>query len=97
MVIWAPKTVFFDVIALQEIWQLNEPDIFQLPGYQKRIYRTQSNNVQGGGVGLFVKNYLKVKKMDNFSVFIDRIIETQFIEIEIRNLLIHFLITNFWN
>ena len=42
----------------------------------------RSNNVQGGGVGLFVKEGLKINVMENLSIFIDQIIETQFIEVE---------------
>ena len=74
----------FDVIALQELWQLNEPELYSLPGYQKFIYRTRANNVQGGGCGIFVKEGYKVNVLNDLSVFTDRVIETQFIEVETR-------------
>ena len=78
------KTFTFDIIAFQEIFQLHEPEIFQLPGYQKLFFRCRGNNARGGGVGIFVRDGWKVTRLDNLSIFFERVIETQFIEVELR-------------
>ena len=73
----------FDVICLQEIWKMHNPDLFHLNGYHKLLFKSRTANVQGGGVGIFVNNQLKVKNLPEYSIFIDKIIETIFIEIEL--------------
>ena len=73
----------FDVICLQELWKMHNPDLFNLNGYHKLLFKSRSANVQGGGVGIFVNNQLKVKNLPEYSIFIDKIIETIFIEIEL--------------
>ena len=55
-----------------------------LSGYQKLVFRSRSNNVQGGGCGIFIKEGYKINLLSDLSVFIDRVIETQFVEIETR-------------
>ncbi len=69
-----------DVILLQEIWQIIDPDLFDLPGYHSLIYKTR-HNAQGGGVGLYVKDNLHFNLLSEKSIFIDRILESIFIEI----------------
>ena len=43
-----------DIICIQETWQIPCPAAFSLPGYSNIAFKTRSNNVQGGGVGIFV-------------------------------------------
>ena len=38
-----------DVLALQEIWQVDDADHFPLPGYQPLIFKTRSTGGRGGG------------------------------------------------
>jgi hypothetical protein len=73
-----------DVLCLQELWKMPNPEYFALENYQNLVYKSRSNNVQGGGVGIFVKNGLKFKILDKISIFIDKVIETFFIEIELN-------------
>ena len=68
-----------DVILIQETWQIIDPSYVNLAGYQF-IYKTRKSS-QGGGVGIYIKEGLRYKILDVNSVFIDRIIETLFIEL----------------
>ena len=74
----------FDVICLQEIWRLNDADLYNIPGYNF-VFKCRTNNMQGGGIGIFVKEQYNFNIMPQFSIFIDKVIETLFIEIEISN------------
>ena len=43
-----------DVICMQELWRIPDSEIFNLAGYHPLIFKSRSNNVQGGGVGIYV-------------------------------------------
>ena len=51
-----------DLICLQEIWRIPGSEFFNLDGYHPLEYLSRQFNVQGGGVGIFVKKNL------NFSI-----------------------------
>ena len=70
-----------DIIALQELWIINDPDILSLKGYHKLVYKSRSNKTQGGGVGFYIAEKLKFKVRLDLSFFIDKIYETVFIEV----------------
>ena len=40
-----------DIICLQEIWRIHDSTIFNIDGYHHLVYKSRSNNVQGGGGG----------------------------------------------
>jgi hypothetical protein len=61
-------------ICLQEIWNVNDPNQFPLPGYQPFIFTTRSSG-QGGGVGIYLKNGLPFKLLKDKSVFISKLYE----------------------
>ena len=73
----------FDIICLQELWRMYDPTIFNLNGYHNMFFKSRIDNAQGGGVGIFVNNQLKVTQLPELSIFIDKVIETIFVEIEI--------------
>ena len=73
----------FDVICLQEIWRISNPDMYLLDNYHNLVYKSRKDNVQGGGVGFYLKKSVKFKQLDDISIFIDKVIETFFIEVEI--------------
>jgi len=73
------------VICLQELWKLNPDCNFDLPGYQPLVFKSRSNNVQGGGVGFYVKIGISFNLLHNFSLFHDRIFESIFIGVEISD------------
>ncbi len=74
-----------DVICLQELWQVPDSSLFKINGYQELQFRLRADNVQGGGVGIFVRNGLNFVIEPVLSIFQDRILETLFIEIATVN------------
>ena len=60
------------VIALQELWSIQDPDVFNLNGYHKLVYKTRENS-QGGGVGFYIANDVKFKNRPDLSVFVEKI------------------------
>ena len=79
------KNCIPDIICLQELWRLNDPDLFDLHNYQKLIFKSRSSNTQGGGVGIFIKNSIKFRHLPEISVFVDKVIETIFVEVEVNS------------
>ena len=73
----------FDVIALQEIWNIQDPDLFKLDGYNF-VFKQRSNG-SGGGVGIYVQESIKFKLLPQYTIFLDRIIETLSIELELKS------------
>ncbi len=67
------------------MWQFPYVTEFSLPGYSVLQYKLRSNSTQGGGVGVYVKNNIKFSISSNFSVFVDRIFESIFIEIFVND------------
>lgn len=51
-----------DIICLQELWRFPDSTSFNLPDYHPLIYKLRHNNIQGGGVGIFVK---KIAQLHN--------------------------------
>jgi hypothetical protein len=62
-----------DFICLQELWKFPIYANFVLPGYSCLEYKLRGNNVQGGGVGIYVKSNLKFNVLSTQSIFVDRI------------------------
>jgi hypothetical protein len=73
-----------DIICLQELWQFPADVNFKLKGYHALIYSLRRNNVQGGGVGIFLKDKFQYTVLDGLSLFADRILETIFVEVSIN-------------
>jgi hypothetical protein len=69
-----------DVICLQETWNIIDPNLFSLPGYQPLIFNNRSSS-QGGGVGIYIKSDLSFKILKDKSIFIDKLYESLFVEI----------------
>jgi hypothetical protein len=67
-----------DVICLQELWQFPNDVNFNIPGYHPLIYKLRQNGVQGGGVGIYVKNVFKFTILQDVSIFHDRLFESIF-------------------
>jgi hypothetical protein len=71
-----------DIICLREIWQFPDHTLFNLPGYNELMYKSRRNNVQGGGVGIYVKLGLTFNLKPQLSIFVDRVFESIFIEVQ---------------
>jgi hypothetical protein len=41
-----------DVIALQETWNVDHPEMYNIPGFHPLLIEKRSNNKRGGGCGL---------------------------------------------
>ena len=70
-----------DVICLQEIWRIPDNTMFSLNGYHPLEFKSRRNNVQGGGVGIYVRSDLNYTLNNEMSVFHDRIFETIFVTV----------------
>lgn len=81
---WKQKGVIFDIICLQETFNIPVPSLFSIPNYHDIIYKTRSN-FAGGGVAIFVHSSLKFSILNEYSIFKEKIIESLFIEIEFYN------------
>jgi hypothetical protein len=70
-----------DVICLQELWQFPNDVNFNIQGYHPLIFKLRQNGVQGGGVGIYIKNVFKFTILQEISIFHDRLFESIFCEI----------------
>ena len=77
------NNIMFDIIALQEIWSISDPEHFNLPGYQTLIYKTRSMS-RGGGVGFYVRQGLNFKILEDLSIFNEKIFESICIQVEVK-------------
>ena len=68
-----------DFICLQETWRIVDPSLYALDNYELEIKSRE--NGQGGGVGIYIKKGISYKILKEISTFIDKVIETLFIEI----------------
>ena len=82
------STFAFDIIGLCEIFDVKKDDEFILEGYSPLITNTRrKHNLDDddhGGVGIYIKNELSYKKRPDISIFIPHVIETIFIEIQLK-------------
>jgi len=75
--------VQIDIIAVQEIWQIQNIDTIQIPGFN--FYFKQRTFGRGGGVGFFVNNSINTKVLENLSPFSEKTFESITIEITSNN------------
>jgi len=73
-----------DVICLQELWQFPSDVEFKINGYSSLKYRLRGDNVQGGGVGIYVRDHLNAIFKEGYSIFHDRVFESIFVEIQLN-------------
>jgi exonuclease III len=81
-----------DIISLQEIWQIPDLSLIQIPNYDF-VYKKRSR-FRGGGVGCYVKKGIQFKIIESMSCFVEKIFECLTIEIKINGKKI--LISNFY-
>jgi len=77
------KNKKIDVLILQETWNLQHPELLNIPGFQKVIFKTRKN-CNGGGVGFYVKNNLKYKIVNIPNMFQEKVFESLTIEVQIN-------------
>ncbi len=74
-----------DIICLQELWQFPCHTAFSINGYYPMIYKLRNNDIQGGGVGFYIKTGISYCIDIASTVFHDRVLETLIIEINLNN------------
>ena len=84
------QNIEIDLISFQEISQVENVDCLSLPGYQPLVFKSRSNS-KGGGVGFYVKEGIKFSRIDEFSIFHERVFESVCIEVEFSNRKILFI------
>lgn len=76
--------ITFDIIALQECFSVPSPELFRIDNYHIPLIKNRKV-FQRGGVGFLINDCLKFKELPELSVFIEKVIETVFIEVELQN------------
>ena len=69
-----------DVICLQETWDVKDSSLFDINNYHSLELNLRSS-ARGGGVGIYIKNSLTYNRLTQFSVCVDRILESLFVEV----------------
>ena len=68
---------------MSEVFRVDRDPRIVLPGYHNIITRCR-NDAGRGGVGLFIKDSINFKFREDLSVFITRLYESLFVEVEIE-------------
>jgi exonuclease III len=68
------KNVNIEIIALQEIWQIQHINLVSIPGFHPLIC-SQRRGMRGGGVGFYIKNTINFVLIPELSPFNNKIIE----------------------
>jgi len=74
------QKIQIDIIAIQETWEICQPDVLSIPGFQPIIFKSRTQ-MRGGGIGFYVRNGLNVKVIDNLSPFEQKIFEALTIQV----------------
>ncbi len=69
------KNVNIEIIALQEIWQVQHINLVSIPNFHPLIC-SQRRGMRGGGVGFYIKNTINFELIPDLSPFNNKIIET---------------------
>ena len=80
------------LIALQEIWQIQHPDLFTINGF--KFFSSQRTKNKGGGVGFYINNEHPSKIIQDLSSFHEKNFECLTVEVIINNK--KFIISNIY-
>ena len=67
------NNVDISLVALQEIWQIDHPDLFKINGFN--FFHSQRRKNKGGGVGFYINSDLSCRVVPDLSVFHEKIFE----------------------
>ena len=73
--------VYFDVLAIQETWDIKDLKSVYLQSYHNLVFKSRSLS-SGGGIGFYINKNLKIKIVDEYSIFNERIFESVCVEVE---------------
>ena len=71
----------FDIIGVSECYNHSNDERIHIDGYHDILSRNRTEG-RRGGVGLFIKEHIKYKVHEEYSVFIPHVFESIFVEIE---------------
>jgi exonuclease III len=80
----ANNNVTIDAIALQETWSIPYKDLFSIPGFHPIITESRPQG-RGGGVGFYISNKLKFKKLTSNPPSCPKVFENLTLEILYKN------------
>jgi exonuclease III len=86
------KNADIDIIILQEIWQIPDLSLIQIPNYDF-VFKKRAR-FRGGGVGYYVKKGIQFKVIESMSCFVEKTFECLTIEIKLNGK--KMLISNFY-
>jgi len=69
------QNVNVEVIAMQECWKIEFPDLLVIPGYHPFIFN-QREGMRGGGVGFYIKENISFEIVQDCSPFENKIFES---------------------
>jgi len=72
------NNVLYEIITMQEIWKIVNPEAFNIPGY-KFVY-TDRKQGQGGGCGMFIRDNILFRRVEKYSIFYENVFESICIE-----------------
>ncbi len=72
--------VKIDLIAIQETWEVQYPELVSISGFQTFVVKNRKN-MRGGGVGFYVRNGHNFKIIENLSPFEEKIFESLTIQL----------------
>ena len=73
-----------EVICLQETWHVPDNSMFPLNFYHP-LQTNLRQGARGGGVGIYVKENISFKILNKFSIFVERIFESLFVEVTLAS------------
>jgi hypothetical protein len=74
----------FSVICLQEIGNIPDNALFNMPGYHPLIFKQREHFLRGG-VGIYVSSDMRYSLLPQISVFHEKILESISIEVELSS------------
>ncbi len=78
------RGVSIEVIALQEIWSISNPESLDIMGFHPLIFK-QRVGMRGGGVGFYIKNNISWQIVEECSPFQNKIIESLTLSLTLSN------------
>ena len=76
------NNVDLSLLALQEIWQVDHPDLFEINGYN--FFHSQRTKHKGGGIGFYINSELPCRVIPDLSIFHEKIFECLTVEVIIN-------------
>jgi exonuclease III len=69
------KNIHIEAIAIQETWDIRLPELVNIPNFKPILFKKR-RDMRGGGVGIYIRNYLNGTVIDHLSPFENKIFES---------------------